>query len=474
MGALTQAILTPAEIQSRLPSATESEKIIPSLPRTPEPPAKLPPVSTREMDFRDAIADDEESPPSSITRGPDDKQPEGTTDQLEKPDVRSVMGMLISTNFSMFLGGMNDAATGALIPYMQPAYRIGLLFVALVYLTNFAGWMVAAFLNVHLTAQIGMGGVLVFGAGLQLFAYCLNFWKPPYPLFVISFFFTGLGMAVQDAQANVFCANVKDSHRYLGLLHSLFGAGALVGPLIATSIAAHTAYWNYFYLITLGLSVLNICLLAWTFRVGLFKGTKKARESAGSDFMGALKQPTVLVFSAFFFLYVGAEVTAGGWVVEFLIRVRKGTPSKVGYVASGFWGGLTLGRFGLADITHRFGERRMLAIYICLCLAVQLVFWFVPDIVTDAVMISLLGVFLGPSFPTGISIMTKLLPRELHTAAIGFSSTVGMAGSAAFPFMTGAVAAKAGVGVLQPILVALLVGMGVFLVFVPKLPRPTV
>ncbi|KAL7271776.1 hypothetical protein RUND412_005439 [Rhizina undulata] len=471
MGTSTLAILTPTETASGLPSATELGTILPSLSHTPGPPARPPPVLTRETDFQDAIADDEESPRTSTTRGPDDEPPEGTT-VFEKPDVNSVKGMLISTNFAIFLAGMNDAATGALIPYLQPAYGIGLLFVALVYLATFAGWIVAAFLNVHLTARIGVGGVLVSGASLQLLAYSLNFWKPPYPLFVISFFFTAVGMAFQESQANVFVANVNNAHRWLGLLHSLYGAGALVSPLIATTIAAHTAYWNYFYLITLGLSLFNVCLLAWTFRVGLFKGTKKARESAGSDFMGALKQPTVLVFSAFFFLYVGAEVTAGGWVVEFLIRVRKGTESQVGYVASGFWGGLTLSRFTLPEITHRFGERRMVAIYLLFSVIVQLVFWLVPDIIANAIMISLLGFFLGPIFPTGISIMTKLLPRELHTAAVAFSATMGQAGSAGFPFLTGAVAAKAGVGVLQPVLVALLGGMVVLWAFVPRVRRP--
>lgn len=44
------------------------------------------------------------------------------------------------------------------------------------YLTNFAGWLVAAFTNVHLTARIGMGGVFVFGSFLQMIAYCLMFW----------------------------------------------------------------------------------------------------------------------------------------------------------------------------------------------------------------------------------------------------------------------------------------------------------
>jgi len=172
-------------------------------------------------------------------------------------------------------------------------------------------------------------------------------------------------------------------------------------------------------------------------------------------------------------LYVGAEVTAGGWVVEFLVSVRKGVPSKVGYVASGFWGGLTVGRLVLADVTFKLGEQRMIFVYLGLALSMQLMFWFIPNIIANAVVVSLLGFFIAPFFPVGISVLTKLLPRELHVAAIGFTSTTGQAGSAAFPFLTGAVASKAGVKVLQPIMVGLLASMAIMWALMPRLKKPT-
>ncbi|RPB02498.1 MFS general substrate transporter [Choiromyces venosus 120613-1] len=423
--------------------------------------SKVPSINTRSHTLSTG---DEESSPL------DDQPPEGAT-VFERPSVSTVKGKLLCTNFTVFVSGMNDSSTGALIPYLQPAYDVGLLFVALVYLINFSGWLVAAFTNVHLTARLGMGGVLALGAAFQLSAYCLMFWKPPYPLFVFSFFLSGLGVAYQDAQANVLVANVNNSHRWLGILHALYGAGALFGPLIATTIAARTVHWHYFYLVTLGFGIINLGLLVWTFRVGLFKGTAAAKESATRDLKKALSERTVIILSLFFFLYVGAEVTAGGWVVEFLIRVRNGEPSKVGYVASGFWAGLTVGRLVLADITHRLDERRMVFVYIILALIAQLIFWFVPNIIANAVMISLLGFFIGPFFPTGISVATKVLPRELHVASIGFAATMGQAGSAAFPFLTGAIAAKSGVKVLQPMLVGLLAGMTIFWALIPRVAR---
>lgn len=315
---------------------------------------------------------------------------------------------------------------------------------------------------------------MLTGSVIQLLAYVLIFWKPPYPVFVLSFFISGVGLAYQDAQANTFVGNVHNAHRWLGVLHGIYGLGALASPLIATAIAAHTTKWHYFYLIALGVAAVNVVSLAYAFRATMGQPVSGARETATKDLGRAISNRKVLLLSLFFFLNVGTEVTAGGWVVEFLISVRHGVPSHVGYVASGFWAGLTLGRFVLADVTHRYGDKRMILLYIALALGCQLIFWFVPNIIANAVMISLLGFFIAPFFPTGVSVATKLLPREQHVAAVGFVATIGQAGSAAFPFLTGAVAARAGVAVLQPVLVALLAAQGVVWMFIPAVKRRSV
>ncbi|KAI5796862.1 major facilitator superfamily domain-containing protein [Pyronema domesticum] len=399
-----------------------------------------------------------------------DEPPTGAT-VFTPPPVSAIKFQLFAMNFATFLAGLNDAATGALVPYLQPAYNIGLLFIALVYLANFAGWTVAAFSNLHLHSRIGTGGVMLLGATLQLTAHAIQLSKPPYPVFVLTYFLVGIGIAFQDAQANAFVGGVNNAHRWLGILHALYGVGALISPLVATRIATTTSHWEWFYAVLLGTAGVNVVCITAAFWEGIGKGAQGAKERANKDLSKTVQNRTVLLMSAFFFLYVGTEVTAGGWVVEFLIRVRGGEPSHVGYVASGFWGGLTLGRILLADITFRLGERRMIFLYILLALIVQFIFWFVPNIIANAVMISLLGFFIGPFFPTGINVATKLIPRELHVSAIGFMATTGQAGSAAFPFLTGAIAAKVGVQVLQPVLVGLLVGMVGLWAAVPRVTR---
>ncbi|PWY71064.1 MFS general substrate transporter [Aspergillus sclerotioniger CBS 115572] len=383
--------------------------------------------------------------------------------------VREVKSKILATNYAAFVAGLNDAALGVLIPYIQPTYDVGLLQVSMIYLVNFMGWLVACFANIHVCSYLGTGGTLVLGASIQCFGYALMFWSPPFPLFMAAFFFSGCGVAFQDAQMNTFTITVKDAHRWLGVLHAVYGVGTIVGPLIANTIASQMPVWHHYYLVTMFLAALNIASLAWTFRKGLFRpNVGSSKETAGKELRDTVANWTVWIFNGFFFLYVGAEVTAGGWLVQFLVSVRNGDPKKVGYIASGFWTGFTLGRVALADITHRLGERRMVFVYTTLALAMQLLFWLIPNITVNAVTVCFLGFFIGPFYPVGLYVLTKVIPEELHVGAMGFTASIGQAGSAAFPFMTGAIASQAGVQVLQPIMVGLLLGIAFFWTLVPR------
>ena len=113
-----------------------------------------------------------------------------------------------------------------------------------------------------------------------------------------------------------------------------------------------------------------------------------------------------------------------------MTQVRHGKPFSSGLTATGFWLGLTVGRMTLGFVTPKIGERLAVIIYIVIALGVELLFWLVPQFIVSAVAIALLGFFIGPFFPAAVIMATKLLPRELHVASIGFSSALGGSGAA--------------------------------------------
>ncbi|KAF3002813.1 hypothetical protein E8E14_005066 [Neopestalotiopsis sp. 37M] len=177
--------------------------------------------------------------------------------------------------------------------------------------------------------------------------------------------------------------------------------------------------------------------------------------------MGSLlRLKVVWLLSLFYFFELGAAMTASGWVVEFLTTSRGGDLAAVGYVPAGFSGGLFLGRILLAEPTFRWGEQRMLLVYSVLCAALQLVFWLQPNVIASATALSVMGFLFGPFFATGMSVASKLLPKSSQAAALGFIFVMAQAGGAIFPSITGVIATSAGVAVLQPIVLALIIAGG--------------
>lgn len=101
----------------------------------------------------------------------------------------------------------------------------------------------------------------------------------------------------------------------------------------------------------------------------------------------------------------------------------------------------------------------------------ELLFWLVPNFTVSAVAVAFQGFFLGPLFPAAVVVATRLLPRHLHVTSVGFSAAFGGMGAAVFPFAVGAIAQSKGVGVLQPIILALFAIIFVLWLLLPRLDK---
>ena len=266
------------------------------------------------------------------------------------------------------------------------------------------------------------------------------------------------------------------ANEILGLLHGMYGLGAVLSPVIATSMLAHGYQWYEFYYVLVGLAAGAVVFSGAAFWGDTAKAYQIANGSHGTGKKGgrtreSLKHKVTWLIALFLWIYVGAEVSLGGWIVTFMIKARDGSPFDSGMVSAGFWIGLTVGRFTLGWVTGRFGEKRMVSIYLLLSIGLELVFWLVPQFYVSAVSVALLGFFIGPLFPSAMVVETRLLPQRLHVSAVGFATAVGGSGAAIFPFAVGAIAGRAGVQTLQPIVLALFVAQLALWLCLPKVPK---
>jgi hypothetical protein len=211
-------------------------------------------------------------------------------------------------------------------------------------------------MTAYLCQYLNLGSMLSLGAAVQILSHVLKAWRPPFALFVISFLFAALGQAYNDTHANTFVAGTKGAHRWLGLIHASYSAGCLVGPFVATGVASSTPRWYLFYIFLIGISLMNQGFIGWAFwdtltvnRKGSSRTEATTAEQGQSDenptsrnkdasdlIKSTLRRPSVLLLSLFYFFYIGSAITMSGWVVEYLVDVRDGDLSKMGFVPAGF------------------------------------------------------------------------------------------------------------------------------------------
>lgn len=387
----------------------------------------------------------------------------------------------------IFFGiGLYDSAAGALIPYMEKHHSIGYAVVSLVFVGNALGFIAGAPFIDSLRRRVGHAGVLALAQLAMVCGLVPIVCSPatPFAVVVLSFFLIGFGMTFSLAMANTFCAALRGGTALLGVLHGSYGAGGTVGPLVATAIVTRSGanaetgeraeIWSRYYLISLGLAVFNGFFAYWAFRgyeadspqnnssnsaaaATTADGTNNNTPKRGLAALAeTLRNRVVLLGALFIFAYQGAEVSISGWVISFLIAARGGDPASVGYVTSGFWAGITVGRLLLSGPgAGRFGERRFVYGLAVGAAMFEALVWAVPNVIGNAVAVAVVGLLLGPVYPCATAVFMRSMGRASRFSGLGVITAFGSSGGAAAPFTTGLLAQLAGTFVLHPVVIFL-------------------
>lgn len=132
-----------------------------------------------------------------------------------------------------FLLGLNDGATGALIPYLEKSYGIGYAIVSLIFVTNAVGFIVAAAVTQMVDTRWGRSKSYIMATTMMSIGYIALVCAPPFPIVVVAFFSLGSGMGLFLAMTNAFIVNLLNGTVILGFMHGLYGVS---GSLLPTAI----------------------------------------------------------------------------------------------------------------------------------------------------------------------------------------------------------------------------------------------
>jgi fucose permease len=189
------------------------------------------------------------------------------------------------------------------------------------------------------------------------------------------------------------------------------------------------------------------------------------------DVREMFKHRATWLCAAFSLTYVGVETSISGWVVSFMLRERHASSYVAGLSSSCYWIGMAIGRLVLGFATDRMGVRRATVLYFLSAIAFEALFAVFRSPEASLVFMTVLGFVMGPLFPSGVVVLTRLLPAELHVAAVSFVASLGQIGGAFLPFVIGAVVQGLGIGVFRfAILSETLLALLVWLAFAKLRP----
>ncbi|KAG8851521.1 hypothetical protein FRB96_009194 [Tulasnella sp. 330] len=315
----------------------------------------------------------------------------------------------------MLLIGWDCGSLGPLLPTVQKHYHVDYTIVSMIFVAICCGTIPASVAAGYLTDRIGYGKLVALGAVIQLGTYSGLAAAPTFPAFCVIYMLNGAAATLQISAANIFVTglpNLETRPTNLGIMHAVFGSGALIAPLVATQFA-QMRHWSFHYLTSLGLAIINNIVLTVVFK---------------------WKRQEVLVPE---------------------MAIRRVTHTKMAPASDYYNGGAKLLRLLRLSTVHYMAIFTLIYVGIEFTIGFEFTVWFVPNLIENAVAVSIIGFFLGPNYPVMLNVAGRKLPQELLAGSIGWISAIGNIGTAVFPFATGALASKYTVAVLHPLLVAM-------------------
>ena len=345
--------------------------------------------------------------------------------------------------------GLTAGAGGVLLPAQITDYGVGRAAIGVCFFTFAAGFILASFSAGAALSRFGIRFTLVAGAVAVVVAGLGVAARPPFVVFLALQSVVGYGTGLLESALNAHIASLQGAATLLNLLHAFFGVGALGGPLLAAWMLGAVS-WPVVWLV---LGLLGVPL-AVGFAVTYPARAVSRPPSAGRQglLIEALRQPAVVLAAVFLSVYVGLEQSMGNWGYSLLVGTRGMSPLVAGYAASGFWLGLTAGRFLIGPIAARSGRTPTEMSFACLggVAAMLALVWSVPTAVTAFCGLVLLGAFLGPVFPTTMALASTWTSARLVPTSIGVVNGFSVVGGALIPWLAGAVAQGLGIWTLLP------------------------
>lgn len=258
------------------------------------------------------------------------------------------------------------------------------------------GYLIGSFVGGRMYDKVK--GHPVTAAGLVLLLVSM-FFIPITPLIwvlLVLFFISGIASGSTDVGGNTLLiwTHGKGVGPYMVGLHFFYGLGAFIAPMIVGQTIRLTSDITWAYRI---LAIICVPVIIYLLAVKSPKHTVKedADRSAGANRL------LILLISLFMFLHVGAELSFGGWIYSFALKMNIAGETGAAYLTSAYWGTLTIGRLIAVAVALKLKPKTMLIIDLVGCIAAVTLLLILPaNVAAVWTGTILLGFFIAALVPT--------------------------------------------------------------------------
>ncbi|RMZ69213.1 mfs transporter [Pyrenophora seminiperda CCB06] len=384
---------------------------------------------------------------------------------------------IFATMSSFLTLGLFNSSLGALLPLLTKHYHLTDLSVSCIFLASPIGYMLAAQASAAMHLRYGQRGIAVAGPVCQILATVAAAMHPSFGWLLVAFVVQGVGMGLLDGSWCAWAGGMERGNTVSGLLHGSYSVGGAGAPWLVTVLLEEKGWgwWRWYWGLAAACTV-SLILLTAAFRNEDATSYRRNNTSAllatttittnPATTKPLFAHPATWFCAAYFLTYVGTETTISGWLVSFMYRYRHLSLSQSGLTSSGYWIGMATGRLLLGYATDKIGVRRATTFYFFVAITIEAAFAVVTSSTASVALMVMLGFVMGPLFPSGVVVLTRLLPGEVHVKAVSFVASLGQVGGAVLPFAIGAVVEGVGIGVFRwAILAQTVVAVGVWVAF---------
>jgi FHS family L-fucose permease-like MFS transporter len=368
---------------------------------------------------------------------------------------------LTSLTSLFFMWGFITCLNDILIPHLKGVFDLSYSQAMLVQFCFFGAYFIVSLPAGAIVKKVGYQKGIVFGLVIAAIG-CLCFYPAAslhsYPVFLMALFVLASGITILQVSANPFVSmlgDAKTASSRLTMTQAFNSLGTTIAPFfgaflilneaaeaITPQASAESVQMPYVLLAALLLCLAAV--FAWLKLPVLSVSEENKNTSKASDNESAWSYRHLVLGAVGIFVYVGAEVSIGSFLVSFLAEpsIAGLAEAEAAHYIAYYFGGAMVGRFIGAAVMQKIAAGKALCFNAFLAVLLILVTVLSSGMVA-MVAILLVGLCNSIMFPTIFSLAIQGLGK--HTSQASGILCLAIVGGAILPLLQGFLADSIGV-----------------------------